>query len=42
MLNVPGGIAFATAISAAVTTGVADSDTGAPGANDCVVNIQYK
>ena len=41
ILNVPQGIAFSTAISAAVTTGVADADTGAPGANDVVVNIQY-
>lgn len=41
LLSVPQGIAFSTAISAAVTTGVADADTGAPGANDCVVNIQY-
>lgn len=36
------GIAFATAISAAVTTGVADNDTGAPGANDFVLNVFYK
>ena len=36
------GIAFATAISAAVTTGLADNDTGAPSANDVVVNIFYK
>ena len=35
------GIAFSTAISAAVTTGVADADTGAPAANACVVDIQY-
>jgi hypothetical protein len=35
------GLAFSTAISAAVTTGVADNDTGAPGANDCVVVIGY-
>ena len=41
MLGIPQGIAFSTAISAAVTTAVADADTGAPGANDCVVNIQY-
>lgn len=36
------GIAFATAISAAVTTGVADNNTGAPAANDFVANIFYK
>jgi len=35
------GFAFSTAISAAVTTAVADSDTGAPGANACIVNIGY-
>ncbi len=35
------GIAFSTAISAAVTTGVAANDTGAPGANDCVVVVGY-
>lgn len=32
---------FSTAICAAATTGVADSDTGAPAANDVIVNIQY-
>lgn len=42
ILSVPSGIAFSTAICAAVTTGVADADTGAPGANEAVVNIQYK
>lgn len=36
------GIAFDTAICAAATTGVADADTGAPGANDVIVNIFYK
>lgn len=35
------GVAFGTAISVACTTGVADNDTGAPGANDCVINIGY-
>lgn len=35
------GFAFGTAISVAATTGVADNDTGAPGANDCVINIGY-
>lgn len=35
------GYAFGTAISVACTTGVADADTGAPGANDCVINIGY-
>lgn len=36
------GIAFTTAICAAVTTGVADNDTGAPAANDFIANIFYK
>jgi hypothetical protein len=36
------GIAFSTAITVAATTGVADADTGAPAANDCIVNIFYK
>lgn len=35
------GIAFGTAISVAATTGVADNDTGAPGANEVVINIFY-
>lgn len=36
------GIAFGTAITVAATTGVADNDTGAPAANDVIVNIFYK
>lgn len=36
------GIAFSTGIGAGATTGVADNDTGAPSANDVVVNILYK
>lgn len=35
------GIAFSTAITVAATTGVADSDTGAPAANDLIANILY-
>jgi hypothetical protein len=35
------GFAFSTAISVAATTGIADADTGAPGANDCIVNVGY-
>jgi hypothetical protein len=35
------GFAFGTAITVACTTGVADNDTGAPGANDCLVNVGY-
>lgn len=36
------GIQFATGISVGATTGLADADTGAPGANDIVVNIFFK
>lgn len=36
------GLAFDTAICVAATTGVADNDTGAPAANDVIVNIFYK
>lgn len=36
------GIQFDTAICVAATTGVADNDTGAPAANDVIVNIFYK
>jgi hypothetical protein len=36
------GITFNTGICAAATTGVADNDTGAPGANEVVINIFYK
>lgn len=37
----PEGIRFSTAITAAATTGLADNDTGAPSANDVIVNIFY-
>ncbi len=37
----PVGIRFDTALTAAATTGVADNDTGAPGANEVVVVITY-
>ena len=36
------GAAFTTALTIACTTGVADNDTGAPGANECIVNLTYK
>lgn len=36
------GIAFSAAITVAATTGIADADTGAPGANEVLVNIFYK
>lgn len=35
------GFAFSTAISVACTTGVADNDSGAPGANACIINLGY-
>jgi hypothetical protein len=41
VLSIPNGIAFSTAITVAATTGVADNDTGAPGANEVIVNIGY-
>ena len=36
------GIDFAAGIGIRGTTGVADTDTGAPSANDLVVNLFYK
>lgn len=36
------GITFDTAITLAATTGIADNDTGAPGANEVLVNLFYK
>lgn len=36
------GVTFDTAICVACTTGVADADTGAPGANDVIINVAYK
>lgn len=41
VLAIPNGIAFSTAITIAATTGIADNDTGAPGANECVVSMGY-
>lgn len=40
-LSIPNGIAFGTAITIAATTGLADNDSGAPGANEVVVNLGY-
>lgn len=37
----PDGVAFSTGIAYAVTTGVADSDTGAVAANDIIINGSY-
>ena len=39
---IPHGLFFSTAICVAATTGIADSDTGAPAANDVVINLGYK
>lgn len=39
--SIPNGIAFSTAITIAATTGFADNDTGAPGANEVIVNLGY-
>jgi len=36
------GIPFSSAITIAATTGVGTADTGAPGANEVIVNIFYK
>jgi hypothetical protein len=35
------GVQFDTAITVAATTGLADNDTGAPGANEIVLNAGY-
>ena len=40
-LSIPNGIAFGTAITVAATTGIADNDSGAPGANTVVLNMGY-
>ena len=42
VIALPQGIVFGTAICAAATTGVADTDTGAPGDNEVLVNIFFK
>lgn len=35
------GIGFDTAITVAATTGLGDDDSGAPGANEVIVNVFY-
>lgn len=42
VISLAQGVGFSTAICVAATTGVADNDTGAPGANEVLVNIFYK
>lgn len=41
-IEFPNGIAMGTGIGFAITTGVADADTGAVAANEIVVNLLYK
>jgi hypothetical protein len=41
VISFPVGVKFDTAICAAVTTGLADNSTGAPGASEFIVNIFY-
>jgi hypothetical protein len=36
-----GGIPFSLGIGVGATTAVADSDTGAPGANECIITALY-
>lgn len=38
-ISIPSGLAFDTAITVAATTAV--DGTGAPAANDCVINVYY-
>jgi hypothetical protein len=42
VFSIPQGINFSTAICVAATTGIADNDTGAPSANDVIVNVMFK
>lgn len=41
VLSIPNGIVFNTAITIAATTGIADGDSGAPGANEVIVNLGF-
>lgn len=41
-IALPYPISFSTAICVAATTGLADNDTGAPGANEVILNVDYK
>ncbi len=40
-LSFPHGLAFSTAITFAAVTGIADSSTGAPGANEVIAVVSY-
>lgn len=41
-MSVTNGVFFDTGITVACTTGAADNNTGAPGANDVILNFGYK
>lgn len=41
-ISAAGGLQFASGLTVAATTGIADADTGAPGANDVIINIGYE
>jgi len=40
-VEIAGGVEFTVGVGLGATTGVADNDTGAPAANDVVVNLWY-
>ena len=43
LISIPAiGVKFGTALTVACTTGIADNDSGAPGANECAVALFYK
>lgn len=42
VLSIPTGVEFSLGIALALTTGVADADTGAVAANEIIVNIAYE
>lgn len=41
-ISLPYPISFSTAITVAATTGLADNDSGAPGTNEVILNVDYK
>jgi hypothetical protein len=40
-IAIPNGIAFDAGITVACTTGAADNNVGAPGANEMIINLAY-
>lgn len=42
VIEISNGLALNAGLAIAITGGIADNDTTAIGANDCVVNLQYK